>query len=71
MIKLVCFDFDGVFTDGNIYHENNMLNKKYNIKDGMALSILKKNNIKTGLITGFKNKKYLINNQNYEDIIKH
>ena len=60
-IKLVCFDFDGVFTNSSIYFDNNVFNKKYNIKDGMALFILRKNNIKTGLITGFKNKQYKIN----------
>lgn len=71
MIKLVCFDFDGVFTNGDIIFENNILNKKYNIKDGMGLSILKNNNIKIGLITGFKNKKYLVNNQDMSKIIEH
>jgi arabinose-5-phosphate isomerase len=69
-IKLVCFDFDGVFTTGDVYINGNTLNKKYNIKDGMGLSILKQNNIKTGLITGFK-KNYLINENNSNDVIKH
>lgn len=71
MIKLVCFDFDGVFTNGDIIFEKNILNKRYNIKDGMGLSILKNNNIKIGLITGFKNKKYLVNNQDILNIIEY
>ncbi len=71
MIKLVCFDFDGVFTDGKIYYSNENLNKNYNIKDGMGLSLLRKNNIKIGLITGFKNKNYTINNESSEIIFKH
>jgi len=70
-IKLVCFDFDGVFTDGKIFLNNNILNKYYNIKDGMGLSLLRKNNIKYGLITGFKNKKYMINDQDINTIIEH
>jgi arabinose-5-phosphate isomerase len=70
-IKLVCFDFDGVFTNGKIYLNNNILNKYYDIKDGMGLSLLRENNIKYGLITGFKNKNYMINNENINKIIEH
>jgi arabinose-5-phosphate isomerase len=70
-IKLVCFDFDGVFTNGNIYFLNNIMNKYYNIKDGMGLKILKDNNIKYGLITGFKNKDYLINDNNIYSLLEH
>lgn len=52
MIKLVVFDFDGVFSDGKFYFNNNGLTtKSYNAKDAFALKILKKNGIKTGLIT--------------------
>jgi arabinose-5-phosphate isomerase len=70
-IRLVCFDFDGVFTNGKIYLKNNILNKYYDIKDGMGLSLLRKNNIKYGLITGFKNKNYMINDENINKIIEH
>jgi arabinose-5-phosphate isomerase len=70
-IKLVCFDFDGVFTNGHIYFSNNVVNKYYNIKDGMGLKILKDNNIKIGLITGFKNKDYLINDNNIYSLLEH
>lgn len=70
-IRLVCFDFDGVFTNGKIYLNNNILNKYYDIKDGMGLSLLRNNNIKYGLITGFRNKNYKINDQNINIIIDH
>ena len=70
-IKLVCFDFDGVFTNGAVYFDKNILNKKYNIKDGIALFILRKHNIKTGLITGFKNKEYKINDIDIKFVDSH
>ena len=45
-IKLVIFDFDGVFTDGKCYFDSNSnIKKYYNIKDGMGLKILKDNGI--------------------------
>jgi len=54
-IKLVVFDFDGVFTTGNvIFNEDGRITKSYNVKDGMALKILKQHNIKFGIITGFR-----------------
>ena len=40
-IKLVFFDFDGVFTNGDLIYKDDIINKKYNIKDGMSLNILK------------------------------
>ena len=53
-IKLVIFDFDGVFTDGKCYFDaNKNIIKYYNIKDGMGISLLKKNNIKVGLISSY------------------
>ena len=70
-IKFVCFDFDGVFTNGKIYENNAYLNKYYDIKDGMGLKLLKDKNIKYGLITGFKNTNYLINDNNISIIINH
>ncbi len=70
-IKLVCFDFDGVFTNGDIIYEYDKINKKYNIKDGMALNILKTNNIKSCLITGYTNKNYFINDQHIYNIASH
>ena len=55
MIKLVVFDFDGVFTDGFFnFDNNNNINKSYNAKDAYSLNILKENNIKCGIITNDK-----------------
>ena len=50
-IKLVVFDFDGVFTDGKTYIINENIIKSYNSKDTYSLSILKEKNIKIGIIT--------------------
>jgi YrbI family 3-deoxy-D-manno-octulosonate 8-phosphate phosphatase len=52
-IKLVVFDFDGVFTNGKIYFNNNSKNvmKCYNGKDSFGLNLLNKKNIKSGIIT--------------------
>ena len=72
MIKFVVFDFDGVFTDGKCYFDSsNTIIKYYNIKDGMALSILKNNNIKTGLISSYNTNKNIINKEIDNEIINH
>ena len=70
MIKLIIFDFDGVFTNNNVYFKNNNIYKYYNIKDGKGLSLLKDNNIKTGLISNFKTKKKLLFND-LENLTQH
>ncbi len=52
MIKCIIFDFDGVFTNGNIFYlSNGEQIKYYNVKDGMAIKLLKNNKILTGLIS--------------------
>lgn len=70
MIKFVFFDFDGVFTNGDVYINDQYIDKKYNIKDGMGLSILRENNIKYGLISGFK-KDFTINNDSFNLFTSH
>ena len=51
-IKLVVFDFDGVFTDGKIYVSRNGDEMKcYNGKDSYGLKLLRDAGIITGLIT--------------------
>lgn len=43
MIKLVCFDFDGVFTDGKVCFGPDGLKecyKSYNTQDGMGIKLL-------------------------------
>jgi len=52
-IKFVVFDFDGVLTDGKIYYSATGDSfKSFNFHDGYGLILLKKENIKIGLITG-------------------
>ena len=54
-IKLVVFDFDGVFTDGTVNIDNQgITTKKYNVKDGMGIYLLRKNNIQVGVISGYQ-----------------
>jgi 3-deoxy-D-manno-octulosonate 8-phosphate phosphatase (KDO 8-P phosphatase) len=52
-IKFVVFDYDGVFTNGHIYYDNNNIVKYYDVKDGMGIKLLKDHGIKTGLISSF------------------
>ena len=54
MISLVIFDFDGTFTDGIVYFNEEHIIKKYNTIDGMGIKLLHDNNIKTCIITGYK-----------------
>lgn len=65
MIKLVVFDYDGVFTNGDIYIFEKYAIKKYNCKDGSGISLLKKQNIKTAIISAHKLE------TNVGDIVKH
>lgn len=63
-ILFVAFDFDGIFTNGKCFFDsNNNIIKYYNIKDGMALSLLKKNNIKIGLISSYSTEKNILLNE--------
>ena len=55
MIKLLIFDFDGVFTNGQIHFDSiGNITKFYNVKDGYGIKLLKENNIEVGIISGFK-----------------
>ena len=67
MIKLSIFDFDGVFTDGKIFFEDDKIVKNYNIKDGMGIKNLKENNIEVIILSGFKKN---ISQQNISDHLK-
>lgn len=52
-IKMFLTDCDGCLTDGGMYYsEKGDELKKFNTKDGMGLSILRKKGIITGIITG-------------------
>ncbi|WP_373495083.1 KdsC family phosphatase [Aquiflexum sp.] len=53
LIKLIITDVDGVLTDGGIIYDNNGCEyKRFNVKDGLIVNLLKKNGIKVGAITG-------------------
>ena len=52
-IKMIITDCDGCLTDGGMYYsENGDELKRFNTKDGFALSAMKKQGIITGIITG-------------------
>ncbi|EMQ2878783.1 HAD-IIIA family hydrolase [Vibrio navarrensis] len=52
-IKLVLFDVDGVLTDGTIYvSESGEYFKSFNVKDGIAIELLRANGIRSGVISG-------------------
>lgn len=54
-IKFAVFHFDGVFSDGKFYFNNqDIISKSYNAKDAYGLTLLKNNNIKCGMITNDK-----------------
>ena len=51
-IKILLTDVDGVLTDGGMYYSNKGdVMKKFHARDGMAISLLKKNGIPTILVT--------------------
>lgn len=52
-IRLVIFDVDGVLTDGGLYFtDDGREMKKFNVKDGLGISLLIKHNIEVAVITG-------------------
>ncbi len=56
-IKVVLTDVDGVLTDGGMYYsDEGELLKKFNTRDGMAVELLRKNNIPVIFITKEKSK---------------
>ena len=53
---MVITDFDGVITDNFVYVDSKgAMSRRLNFKDIMACSLLKKNNIKIGIISGEAN----------------
>jgi len=54
-IKLTVFDFDGVFTDGMVQiGRDGEIIKSYHIRDGMGIKLLQGEQIRVGVISGFK-----------------
>lgn len=55
-IKLVCFDVDGVLTDGGIYLGDaagaRVELKRYDIQDGLGIKLLQQAGVLTAIITG-------------------
>lgn len=55
-IKMVITDFDGIVTDNCVYIDaKGEMSRKLNFKDIMAFSLLRKNGIKIGIISGEAN----------------
>lgn len=52
-IKMVLLDVDGVMTDGSIYiKQDGEFFKSFNVKDGLAIELLRSHNILVGVISG-------------------
>jgi len=52
-IKLLFLDVDGVLTDGGLYiNEDGQILKKFDVKDGLGLKLLKESGIKVVFISG-------------------
>ena len=52
-IRLVIFDVDGVLTDGGIYvGAEGELYKPFHCRDGLGITLARKNGLKTAIITG-------------------
>ena len=55
-IKLVMTDVDGVLTDGGMYYsKQGDVMKKFHVRDGMGINMLKRNNIPTIIVTKERN----------------
>lgn len=51
-IKILLTDVDGVLTDGGLYYSGEGLHlKKFNVKDGMGVVLLKQQGIMTGIVS--------------------
>ncbi len=51
-IKLVITDVDGVLTDGGMYYTSNGdIMKRFHVRDGMGVTLLRKKNIPTVIVT--------------------
>jgi len=55
-IKIVLTDVDGVLTDGGMYYSSKGdVMKKFHVRDGMGVTLLRKNKIPTIIVTKEKN----------------
>jgi len=52
-IKLIITDIDGVWTDGGLYYTaDGHVMKRFQVKDGMAVSLLRKKGIEVAIVSG-------------------
>lgn len=52
-IKLVITDIDGVWTDGGLYYTaDGLVMKRFQVKDGMGVNLLRQAGIETAIISG-------------------
>ena len=52
-IKLIITDIDGIFTDGGLYYSNSgEFIKKFNVKDGLGIALLRVFGIKLAVLSG-------------------
>ena len=59
---MVITDVDGVLTDGGLYYSSEgLVMKKFNVKDGMGVRLLRNSGILTGIITTDGDSNQLIN----------
>ena len=66
-IKFVITDFDGIVTDNCVYVDSRgEMGRKINFKDVMAFSILKKNGIKIGIISGEENSAIILLQEKFD-----
>lgn len=59
-IKMVILDVDGTLTDGGVYIDaNGVQSRKFNIRDGMGITLLQEKGITVGLISHSRSKAIL------------
>jgi 3-deoxy-D-manno-octulosonate 8-phosphate phosphatase (KDO 8-P phosphatase) len=59
-IRLLVLDVDGTLTDGGVYIDGNgVQSKKFNIKDGMGITLLREKGIHVGVISHSRSKAIL------------
>ncbi|MCX6149634.1 MAG: HAD hydrolase family protein [Ignavibacteriales bacterium] len=52
-IKLIITDIDGVWTDGGLYYTTDgLVMKRFQVKDGMAVNLLKEKGIEIAIVSG-------------------
>ena len=70
-IKMIITDFDGIFTDGSVYiDDDRKITRKISFKDVMGVSILVRNGYKVAIISGEENSaiKMIAENFKLEDV---